>query len=91
MTTNAMNVFNYLKEHYGEKITHQRIVADLGISSSAVTGSVNGLCRVSDKRPAYAVRTEEIEMDADGKETKVKYISLTDAGLAFDPTAEPEK
>lgn len=85
MTENSAKVFNYLKEHFGEKITHQRIVADLEISSPAVSGSVNGLVKKD-----YAVRTEETDMDKDGKETTVKYISLTDAGLAFDPKAKTE-
>lgn len=86
MTTNSINVFNYLKEHFGEEITHQRIVGDLGIASSAVSGSVNGLVK-----KGYAERTEQTVMDAEGKSSTVKYIQLTDAGLAFDPTAEPEK
>lgn len=86
MTTNSMNVFNYLKDHYGEKITHQQIVADLGVSSSTVSGSVNGLVK-----KGLAERSEETTMDADGKSITVKHISLTDAGLEFDPTAEPAK
>ena len=85
MTENSAKVFNYLKEHFGEQTTHQRIVADLGVSSPAVSGSVNGLVK-----KGFAVRTEEVEMDADGKEATVKYISLTDAGLAFDPNAKAE-
>lgn len=85
MTENSGKVFNYLKEHFGEQITHQRVVADLGISSPAVSGSVNGLVK-----KGYAVRTEDVAMDADGKEVTIKYISLTDAGLAFDPNAKAE-
>lgn len=86
MTANSKRVFEYLKEHYGEKITHQQIVADLGVGSSTVSGSVNGLCK-----KAMAQRTEETSMDENGKTITVKYISLTDAGLAFDPDAEPAK
>lgn len=85
MTENSAKIFNYLKEHFGDKITHQRIVADLGVTSPAVSGSVNGLVK-----KGYAVRTEETQMDENGKEVTVKYISLTDEGLAFDPNAAKE-
>lgn len=82
MTENSMKIFEYLKDHFGEKLTHQKIVADLGVSNGAVTGSVNGLCK-----KGYAQRTEETSVGEDGKEVTIKYISLTDAGLAYDPTA----
>jgi DNA-binding MarR family transcriptional regulator len=86
MTDNSKKVFGYLKEHYGEKLTHQHIVAALGVSSPAVSGSVNGLVK-----KGLAVRTEETEMSGeDGKEVIVKYISLTEEGYAFDPDAEAE-
>ena len=83
MTDNSRKVFNYLKEHYGEKLTHQQIVAALGVSSPAVTGSVNGLVKKE-----LAVRNEETEMNDEGKATTVKYITLTEKGFAFDPDAE---
>lgn len=82
MTENSIRVFNYLKEHYGEELTAQNIAADLDISIAAVTGSVNGL--VKKERAMRSEATTEV----DGKEVTVKYISLTDAGLDFDPTAE---
>lgn len=82
MTENSMRVFNYLKEHYGEDLTAKAIAEDLGVSIAAVTGSVNGLVKKD-----RAVRTEHIT-EVDGKEVTVKYISLTEEGLAFDPSAE---
>ena len=85
MTDNSKKVFNALKAHYGDKITHQQLVAELGVSSAAVSGSVNGLVK-----KGYAVRNEEIEMGEDGKETVVKYITLTEDGFAFDPDAKAE-
>ena len=85
MTDNSRKVFEALKAHYGDKITHQQLVAELGVSSAAVTGSVNGLVK-----KGYAVRNEEIEMNEDGKETVVKYITLTEDGFAFDPDAKAE-
>ena len=86
MTENSRLVFNYLKENFGEKLTHQSIVAALGVSSATVSGSVNGLVK-----KGYAVRNEETEMDENGKAVTVKYITLTDDGYAFDPDAEVKK
>ena len=57
MTDNSRKVFEALKAHYGDKITHQQLVAELGVSSAAVSGSVNGLVK-----KGYAVRNEEVEM-----------------------------
>ena len=82
MTENSIRVFNYLKEHYGEELTAQAISEDLGVSVAAVTGSVNGLVK-----KGRAVRTEATQ-EVDGKETTIKYISLTEDGLNFDPDAE---
>lgn len=86
MTENSRLVFNYLKDNFGEKLTHQSIVAALGVSSATVSGSVNGLVK-----KGYAVRNEETEMDENGKAVTVKYITLTDEGYAFDPDAEVKK
>lgn len=89
MTVNSRKVFEYLKANHGKLMTAQEIAADLEISISAVTGSVNGLIRAT-KHPAYAARTEATIDGPDGKKVKVNYISLTDEGLAFDPDAEVE-
>lgn len=84
MTENSRKVFDYLRAHYGEKVTAQDVADALGVSLSAVTGSVNGLASTK-KHPAYAIRTK-VEVPAeDGKTAKVKYISLTEEGMAFDP------
>ena len=85
MTDNSRKVFDFLKANHGVKITASDIVKELGISMPAVTGSVNGLCRNK-----YAVR-EEVQTEVEGKTVVTKYISLTDAGMAFDPDAVVEK
>ena len=83
MTDNSIRVFNYLREHYGEDITAKNIQEALGFEKLAtVTGSVNGLVK-----KGRAVRNEATT-EVDGKEVTVKYISLTEEGLDFDPTAE---
>ena len=81
-------VFNFLKENYGEKMTSADIATSLGLSSPTVTGSVNGLVR-----KGYAVR-EEVVIPAEeegGKDVKVKYISLTDEGMNFDPDLDEKE
>lgn len=86
MTQNAKLVLDYLKTNYGKDITAQAMAKDLGISINAVTGSVNGLCKDT-KHPAYAIRKEVEVAGEDGKTSTIKYISLTDEGLAFNPDA----
>lgn len=86
MTLNAKKVFGFLHDNYGSKLTHRDIAEALGISSSTVTGSVNGLCK-----KGYASRTEEHMEGPDGKDITIKYISLTEEGMAFDPEAAEEE
>jgi DNA-binding MarR family transcriptional regulator len=86
MTENSRKVFDFLKDNYGEKLVHSQIAEALGVSSPAVTGSVNGLVK-----KGYAIRNEETVMDENGKATTIKYISLTEEGFAFDPDAEVKK
>lgn len=70
-------------------MTAQDIAKALGVTVNAVTGSVNGLANAK-KHPAYAVRTEVEVPGADDKMVKVKYISLTEEGMAFDPDAKED-
>ena len=82
MTTNAMNVFNFMKAHPGEEFTKQEIAAQLNVTVQAVTGTTNSLIK-----KGYAAEREDT-VDVDGKTKVVKYVTLTDAGLAYDPEAE---
>lgn len=81
MTDNSRKVLDYLKEHYGEDLTANAIAEALDIKVAAVTGSVNGLVR-----NGRAVRTAAT-VEKDGKSVEIKYISLTEDGLNFDPDA----
>ena len=86
MTENSKNVFHFLHDNHDIRLTAGEIAEKLGITVSAVTGSVNGLVR-----KGYAARTEE-SVEVDGKKSVVKYIALTDEGTAFDPEkAEAEE
>lgn len=89
MTVNSELVLNYLKKTYGTEHTKQQIVDELGISLPAVTGTINSLV----KKGYVTERVEEIEVEpaTETRKAKVKtirYETLTEAGLAYDPVAE---
>lgn len=82
MTDGAKNVFNFMKAHPGEEMTKQAIAAALEVPVATVTGSTNWLLK-----QGYATeRVDEVEVEG-GKKKTVKYVQLTDAGLAYDPDA----
>lgn len=84
MSENTVRVLNYLKEHNGEQLTAADVAADLGIENKKkVDGSFTALTNKH-----LGVRTPaEIELE-DGTHKQVKFLSLTPAGMAFDPAAE---
>lgn len=88
MSENGKKVFGFLKENFGRELTAHDIAESLGVTVPVVTGSVNSLVK-----KGFAQRTEvEVPAAEEGKKaTTVKYISLTDAGLGFDPEAEAAK
>lgn len=92
MTINAQMVLNYMKNHYSEEYSKQDVAAALGLSVPAVTGTMNSLIK---RGFAITTREETVE-DAPATETRkakthvVKYHTLTEAGLAYDPVAEEE-
>lgn len=85
MTERSRKIFQFLKENHGEKLTNADIATSLGLTGPTVVGSINGLVK-----KGYAVREEVVipAQEEGGKDVKVKYISLTDAGMGFDPDAE---
>ena len=83
MKENTKAIFMYLKEHNGEQITAQEIADALGLGVKSVIGSVNSFVK---KR--WAVRSEPVKIEINGEKKEVKFISLTDEGLAVDPDAE---
>ena len=85
MTEGSRKVFEFLKDNYGTKLTTADIATSLGVTGPVVTGSVNGLTKKK-----YAVRTKETFPGDNGKEVTVTFISLTEAGLSYDPVAEEE-
>lgn len=81
MKENTKAIFMYLKDHNGEQITAKEIADALGLSVRSVVGSVNSFVKKE-----WAVRSDEVKVE--GMDKPVKFISLTDAGLAVDPDAE---
>ena len=92
MTMNSEKVLNFLKEHYGNEYSKKEISEALGISLSAVIGSINPL-----EKKGYTTTTREevveLEPATETRKAKtkvVKYHTLTEAGLTYDPVAEEQ-
>ena len=90
MTINSERVLNYLKENYGKEFSKKEIADALNISLSAVIGSINPLEK---KGYSKVVREEVVELEPatetrKAKTKTVKYHTLTEEGLAYDPIAE---
>ena len=90
MTINSERVLNFLKENYGKEFSKQEIANALGISLSAVIGSINPLEK---KGYSHVTREETVELEPATETRKaktkvVKYHTLTEEGLAYDPIAE---
>ena len=90
MTINSERVLNFLKENYGKEFSKQEIAEELGISLSAVIGSINPLEK---KGYTKITREEVVELEAatetrKAKTKTVKYHTLTEEGLTYDPVAE---
>lgn len=92
MTINSERVLNLLKETYGQEWTKQEIADKLGISLSSVIGSINplehnGYTRITREE------TVELEPATETRKAKtkvVKYHTLTEKGLTYDPIAEEQ-
>ena len=86
---NSLAIFNYVKENDGKNMTLADIAEATGLTPRQVNGSV-----VAFQKKELMIRTEaEIEVtkeDGTVGHEKVKFISLTDKGRAFDPTADAE-
>ena len=90
MTQNSELVLNYLKTNFGREFSKQDLVEALGISLPSVTGTINALVK---KGYVENTREETIELvpatETRKAQTKVvKYHTLTEAGLSYDPAAE---
>ena len=86
MKENSKKVLNYLKEINGENVTAADVATALGLEKR----QVDGIFTSAIQRKGLGVRTPaEVELD-DGTHKAVKFLSLTPAGMAFDPDATEE-
>lgn len=83
MSENTIRVLEYLKSVNGQNVTSEDVSKALGLEKRSVDGSFTaGL-----QRKGLGVRVPaEIELE-DGTHQSVKFLQLTDEGLAFDPAA----
>ena len=79
MSETIQNIFNYLTANKGAQITLDDMAAALGADKRSVNGSFNSLVR-----KGFAARTPvTVEVDV-----PVKFLKLTETGIALDPNAE---
>ena len=83
MSANSKKVIKYLQEINGQDVT----AADVAEALELDKKQVNGIFTSAIQRKGLGVRTPaEVEFP-DGSHEKVKFLSLTAEGLAFDPDA----
>ena len=86
MKENSRNVLNYLKSVNGSDVTAADVADALGLEKR----QVDGIFTSAIQRKGLGVRVPaEIELE-DGTHKAIKFLRLTDAGLAFDPDANDE-
>ena len=84
MKENSNKVLNYLKSINGADVTAADVAEALGLEKR----SVDGIFTSAIQRKGLGVRTPaEIQLE-DGTHKQVKFLSLTPAGMTFDPDAE---
>ena len=90
MKENSKKVLNYLKEINGENVTAADVAATLGLEKR----SVDGIFTSAIQRKGLGVRTpaeiEVVDENGNVSHKQVKFLSLTPAGMAFDPDATEE-
>ena len=87
MKENSKRVLAYLKEVHGTNVTANDVAAALDLSPQ----TVNGIFTRALQHKNLGVRVPaEIELE-DGTHKAVKFLTLTEEGMAFDPDAEVEE
>lgn len=84
MKENSVKVLNYLKETHGDNVTAADVAEALGLEKR----QVDGIFTSAIQRKGLGVRVPaEVELE-DGTHKTVKFLTLTELGLNYDPTAE---
>ncbi len=88
MKENSVKVLNYLKANHGTDMT----AADIAEALDLPKRSVDGIVTSALQRKGLAVRTpaevEVVAEDGTVSHKPVKFISLTEEGLAYEPETE---
>ena len=83
---NTKKVIEYLKEINGFQVTSADVAVALGLEKR----QVDGIFTSAIQRKGLGVRTPaEVELE-DGSHKQIKFLSLTDDGMAFDCDADAE-
>ena len=86
MKENSKKVLNYLKEINGENVTAADVADALGLGKR----QVDGIFTSAIQKKSLGIRVPaEVELE-DGSHKQVKFLQLTEAGMAFDPDAEAD-
>lgn len=81
MKENSRKVFEYLKSVQGQDVTAADVAAALGLEKR----SVDGIFTSAIQRKGLGIRTPaEMELE-DGSHKPIKLLSLTEAGMAYNP------
>ena len=84
MKENSVKVLNYLKGLNGADVTAADVSEALGLPKK----SVDGIFTSAIQRKELGYReVAEVELE-DGTQKQIKFLKLTDAGKAFEPTVE---
>lgn len=86
MKENTKNVINYLKGIKGADVTAADVAEALGLEKR----QVDGIFTSAIQRKGYGIRVPaEVEVE-DGSHVSVKFLKLTEAGIALDVDADEE-
>ena len=86
MKENSIKILEHLKTLNGANVTSGDVAEALGLGKRSVDGSFTSF-----QRKGLGVRVPaEIELE-DGTHKSVKFLKLTEAGMAFNPYAPEEK
>lgn len=86
MKENSVKVLNYLKGKNGVDLTSADVAEALDLSKR----TVDGIFTSAIQRKGLGIRVPaEIELE-DGSHQAVKFLQLTEEGMAYDPSAEED-
>lgn len=84
LTENSAKVLNYLKGLNGANV----LAADVAVALDLTVKQVNAIFTSAIQKRGLGFRDEKEIALEDGTHKKVKFLKLTEAGIAFDTNAE---